>query len=143
MLKHFLAVPGQMFGVENRLVDVVFAKEIGQRLLALDLGKSSQVSVTPQQIEGVKDKPILATGREFCLQLGEVGAALVDDDDFPVDDGLPRNIDGAGNDRKALGPIQPGAGVDLLLPGADVNLDAVAVIFDFVKPLLTLGSPGA
>lgn len=33
-------------------------------------------------------------------------------------------------------PIQPVAGIDLLVATADVNLDAVAVVLDFMEPLV-------
>jgi hypothetical protein len=66
----------------------------------------------------------------------------MDDYDFPVDDCLTGNIQGAGNQGKSFGPIQPVAGVDLLLSSVHMNLDPVAVVFDFVNPLLSLGSLG-
>ena len=55
MLKHHLTVAGEMFGVEDREFDVVFAEKIQQRLLALDLREAAEIAVTPEEIEGIVD----------------------------------------------------------------------------------------
>ena len=68
MLKHLLPVAGEMFGVENRQLDVVFAEQVQQRLLALDLRKLAKVAVTPEQVEGVVDQPVLPACRQLGLQ---------------------------------------------------------------------------
>lgn len=60
---------------------------------------------------------------------------------LPVSNGLSREIEGAGNRGKTLGPVQPVASEDLLLCSVDVDLDAVAVIFNFMKPLLPVFTP--
>jgi len=62
------------------------------------------------------------------------------DHDFPVDDGFAWNVERAGNGREALGPIQPVSGEDLLPPFVQVNLDAVAVKLDLMKPLVAFGA---
>ena len=142
MLKHLLPVACQVLGVNNRGLDVILTEQVLQGLLALDLGELAKVAVTPQQIEGVIDQSILPARGQLCLQLREVGPPFIDDHDLPVDDGLTRNIEGAGNGREPLGPVQTVAGKDLLLTAVDVDLDAVAVELDLVKPLLTLRSFG-
>jgi len=48
---------------------------------------------------------------------------------------LTGNVEGAGNGCKAFGP----AGEDLLFTAIDMQLDAVAVVFDFVNPLVPFG----
>jgi hypothetical protein len=48
----------------------------------------------------------------------------------------------AGNHREPFGPVQPVSSVDLLPVAVDVDLDAVAVELDLMKPLLALGSLG-
>ena len=50
----------------------------------------------------------------------------MDDDHLPVDDRLAGKIEGTGNRRKALRPVQPVAGVDLLPSAVDEDLDAVS-----------------
>src|SRR5687768_12598286 len=62
----------------------------------------------------------------------------MDDDHFPIDDRLAGKIEGTGNHRKALRPVQPVAGVDLLAAAVDVNLDAVTVELDLMKRLVAL-----
>ena len=42
VLKHLLTVAGEMFGIENRQFDVVFAEKVQQRLLALDLREACE-----------------------------------------------------------------------------------------------------
>jgi hypothetical protein len=64
----------------------------------------------------------------------------VNHDDLTIDDGLAANVQSGGDGREAFGPVQPVTGVDLLSTGVGVNLDAIAVIFNFVNPLLTPGS---
>jgi hypothetical protein len=60
----------------------------------------------------------------------------VDDHHFPVDDRLPGNIEGAGNDRKPFRPVQPVAGVELPLSLVQVDLYPIAVELDFMEPLV-------
>jgi hypothetical protein len=52
-------------------------------------------------------------GGEFGLQSREIGSAFVDDDHFVINDPLAENIEGAGDQGKSFGPVQPVAGVDL------------------------------
>ena len=42
--------------------------------------------------------------------------------------------------REPVGPVQPIAGEDLLSSAVEVDLDAVAIVLDFMKPLVALGS---
>ena len=60
------------------------------------------------------------------------------DDHLTVNDGLAADIEGAGNCGEPFGPIQPVTGEDLLPAAVDMDLDAVAVELDFMKPLLAL-----
>src|SRR5215213_2136129 len=60
------------------------------------------------------------------------------DDHFAIDDDGSGDIKRAGNHREPCCPVQPVTGEDLLPSPVDVDLDAVAVELDFVKPLLTL-----
>ena len=64
------------------------------------------------------------------------------DYDFTVDDCLTREVERTGYQGEALGPVEPIAGVGLLLARVDVELDPIAVILDFVKPLVSRGSLG-
>ena len=76
------------------------------------------------------------------MQFGKIRAAIVGNDHFPVDDGFSGNVERTGNHREALGPVQPITGEDLLPSPVDVDLDAVAVELDLMKPLVSLGSLG-
>jgi hypothetical protein len=80
------------------------------------LEKPAKIPVSPEKVEGIVDEPVLPSRGEFGLQFGEIGTPFMDHDHFPVDDGLAGNIERAGNNREALGPVQPVAGVDLLFP---------------------------
>jgi hypothetical protein len=140
MLKHLLAVAGQVLAVEHRHVDIILPHQVGQHLLAFDLGQLPQVAISPEQVEGVVDQPILPARGEFGLEFGEVGPAFMDDDHLPINDGLAGYIEGAGNGGKTLGPIEAVPRKHAFFAGVDMQLDAVAVIFDFVNPLLALGS---
>ena len=86
-----------------------------EHLLALDLRKLAKIAVPPEKVEGVKHQPVLTARGEFGLQFRKIGPSFVDDHHFAVDDRLTGNIEGAGNHGKPLGPVQPVAGVDLLL----------------------------
>jgi len=66
----------------------------------------------------------------------------MDDHYLAVDDGFAWYGECAGNLGKALGPIQPVAGEHLLSPPVEMDLDAIAVVLDFVKPLLALRRSG-
>ena len=63
----------------------------------------------------------------------------MDDHHLPVDDGLAWYGQRAGNLREALGPVQPVAGEDLLSTLIEMDLHAVAVVLDLMKPLVVLG----
>jgi hypothetical protein len=63
MLEHLLPVAGQMLAVNDRRLDAVFSDVIQQPLLALNLGKPTQVTVTPQEIEGVINQLVLGCPR--------------------------------------------------------------------------------
>jgi hypothetical protein len=66
----------------------------------------------------------------------KVRPALVDDDNLAVYDGLTGHIEGASDHREALRPVEPVAGVDLLISVFDVNLDPIAIELDFMEPLV-------
>jgi hypothetical protein len=54
----------------------------------------------------------------------------------------PGMVERAGNLGKALGPIQPVAGEDLLSSVVEMDLDAIAIVLDFMKPLVARGRLG-
>ena len=142
MFKHHLTVSGEVFGIENRSVDIVFAENVEQRLFALDLWEAAEITITPQQIEGVVDEPALPACGEFGLEFGKVGASLMDDHHLAVNDGFAWYGECASNLGKALGPIQPVAGEHLLSSTVEMDLYAIAVVLDFMKPLVAFGRPG-
>src|SRR6478735_5639017 len=92
-------------------------------------------AVQPQKIEGEENEAVLVASTEVRLKFGEVGALFVDDDHLAVDDRLTRDVEGAGNDREPVDPVMAVAGEGLAVLAVEVELDAVAVVFDFVNPL--------
>jgi len=66
----------------------------------------------------------------------------MDDHHLPIDDGFARNGQSAGDLREALGPVQSIAGEDFLPSSAEMDLNAIAVVLDFMEPLLALGRFG-
>jgi hypothetical protein len=66
----------------------------------------------------------------------------VDHHHFTVDDRLTGDIEGPGNQGGAFRPLQTIAGIDLLLSSVQMDLDAVAVVFDFMQPLSAHGRFG-
>jgi hypothetical protein len=135
VLEHFLAVPDQVLGINDRKLDAVFAKQFGQRLLSFDLREFSEITITPQKIEGVINQPVLMARGELSLKFRKICATFVDNDHFAIDDRLAGKIEGAGDQGKPFRPVQPVSGEDLPLPFVQVDLDPVAVEFDLVKPL--------
>jgi hypothetical protein len=63
MLKHLLTVADEMFGKQHGEFDIVFTEQIQQGLLSLNLREFAEISITPEEVEGVIDHPILPTGR--------------------------------------------------------------------------------
>ena len=66
----------------------------------------------------------------------------MDNHHLAIDDGFARYGERAGNLGKALRPIQPVACEYLLSSAVEMDLDAIAVVLDFMKPLVALGRPG-
>lgn len=142
MLEHLLPVPNNMFRIDNWRFDPVLVDKVSQRLLAHDLHERAVVTITPKEIKGVVDQPVLPAGRQVRLQLREVGPTLMNNHHFAVDDSLAGDVEGVGDGREAISPVEPVARVDLALAIVDVDLDTVAVEFDFVNPLVALGAFG-
>ena len=65
----------------------------------------------------------------------------MDDHYLAVDDGFAWYGERAGNLGKALRPIQPIASEYLLSSAVEMDLDAIAVVLDLMKPLVALGRP--
>src|SRR3984885_1952448 len=136
VLEHLLSVAGQVLGIDDRMPDVVFPEQVGEHSLALHLRKSPEIAVPPEQVECVVDQPVLSASSEFGLKFGEVGAALVDDDHFAVEDRLAGDVKRAGDHGEALRPVQPVAGEYTLFSLVQMNLNPVTVELDFVEPLV-------
>lgn len=92
MLEHLLAVAGEVLAIAQRRAQSVAVEQLLQQPLALDLRDGAQVvTVEVEQVERVVLDAALPSARERRLELGEVGAAVLDDDRFAVDDGLAGN----------------------------------------------------
>jgi hypothetical protein len=106
MLKHLLPVSGQMLAVAHGPFQLVPLDQLLQKPLALDLRDAPQViAVQVQQVEGVEHQPVLVASCKFGLEFGEIGPAFMDDHYLSVDDGLAGNVEGAGDEGEALGPV--------------------------------------
>ena len=66
----------------------------------------------------------------------------MNDHHFSVDDGLAWDGERTGNLSEPFSPVQPVAGEDLLPTPVEMDLHAVAVVLDFMKPLVALGRLG-
>jgi hypothetical protein len=125
-----------MLAVEDRCFQPVLLDQLLQQLFPSKLSHSAKVlAVEPQEIEGEENEAVLVASTQVGLKFGEVGALLMDDDDLAVDDRLPFDGEGAGNDREPVDPVMAVAGEGLTIVAVDVELDAIAVVFDFVNPL--------
>src|SRR3954454_18095968 len=125
-----------VLAVEDGSFEPVLFDQLLQQLLAGKLGVFADVNaVQPQEIEGEENEAVLVASAEVCLKFGEVGALFVDDYHLTIDNGLPLDVEGARNDREPVDPVMAVAGEGLPVVAVDVELDAVAVVFDFVNPL--------
>jgi hypothetical protein len=140
MLEHFLSVSGEMLRIEHGQVDVVVSEQVQEQLLAFDLGKLAEVTISPKKIESRIDQPTLPASSKLGLKLGEVGTAFMDDHNLTVDDGLSGDSEGTGNLGETFGPVETTTGEGLLAIVVQMNLDPITVVFDFVDPLLALRS---
>ncbi|KRR11739.1 hypothetical protein CQ12_40890 [Bradyrhizobium jicamae] len=62
------------------------------------------------------------------------------DNHFAVDDSFARNGERPRNLGKPFSPVEPITGEDLLPSSIQVNLNAVAIVLDFMKPQVPLGA---
>src|SRR4051794_39931658 len=113
-----------------------FSSKLLQQLLAGKLRHSAKVlAVEPQEIEGEVHQPVLVASAEVRLEFGEVGSLFMNDDHLPVDDRLTRDVESSGNDGEPVDPVMAVTCKGLTIVAIDVELDAVAVVFDFMNPL--------
>ena len=62
----------------------------------------------------------------------------MNDNHLAIDDCLAGDVQGGSDRREPFGPVQTVAGLDLLATTVGINLNAVAVIFDFMEPLIAV-----
>ena len=88
MFKHHLTVSGEVFGIENRQLDIVFAEQIQQQLLAL-LAAAACEGRHYARGDQRRSRPAGPAGRRRVPPaIGKVGASLMDDHHLAVDDGF-------------------------------------------------------
>ena len=90
-----------------------------------------------KNVERVEQHSVLRALRKICLQLREVGSALMNHDNLAVEDRPAAQLEGAGDVRKAVGPIVPISSEDFCSTAVCMHLNPVAVVLDFVDPLST------
>jgi hypothetical protein len=120
-------------------LDIILSEKIEKQLLAFDLRQLTEIAIPPEKIECVVDEPTLPACGQLCLQFGEIRPAFMDDNYLAVDNGVARDGERTGNLGKALGPVQPIAGEDLLPAPAEMHLNTVAIVLDFMEPPLAAG----
>ena len=109
-------------------------------LLAVDQRPGAEIlAVEMQQIEQIEDEGGGVAGIGGGLNDAEGGdAARADAAQFAVEIGLLRaeRGDGFGGRRIFVRPVEPGAGQQLDRAVVEPRMHAVAVIFDFVQPVV-------
>jgi hypothetical protein len=72
------------------------------------------------------------------LEFGEVGTAILDRDHLAVENGsLDRDIETFRNEMETVGPVVTIAGEDFDLALNEMDLNPIAIEFDFVNPLVS------
>jgi len=143
--EHLVAVRPQVLAVDDRVRQAGFVEQHLEDALAFDQRRLPQIKALQiQKIERIEQQAVLIASGEFGLQFGKAGAAVFDDDDLAIKDcALDRDVEGAGDHRKPFRPVETRAGEDGPPLLVDVQLDAIAIVFDLVEPLIARGSPGA
>jgi hypothetical protein len=128
-----------MVAVNDRACEPGLIEQHLQHTLALNLRRISQVEAFKEKkVEGVERHAPPSAAGERSLKLREVGAAILDDDDLAIEDGaLDRDIETFRDEVKAVGPVVTIAGEDFHLTLVEMNLEPIAVEFDFVNPLVS------
>ena len=115
----------------------------GQPLFALDQWPRAQIlAVEMQQIEQKEHQPGSVAGVGSGLNAAERGDAVgADAAQFAVEIGLAgiERRDGPGDRRIFLRPVEPGTGQQFDRATVEPRMHAIAVIFDFVQPLIAVG----
>src|SRR3954469_875909 len=118
-------------------LDVGLADDLLELCLALDQRQFPQVvTIEIKQVEGDQHNPA-RTAFQLILQNREIrGAVNRWNDDLAVDDRRPgTNVPCVGSDfLETMSPVVAASGEDPDLGIAEMDLDAVAVEFDFVNP---------
>jgi hypothetical protein len=138
-----MSVSQHVLAIEDRALQLGLVEQHLEDALALDLWRFPEIEAfQKQQVEGVEHHAPPLAARKVGLEFGEVGPPFVDDDHLSVEDrSFDHNIEGRGDQRKAIGPVVTVAGVD---PGTlvQVDLQPVAVILDLVQPFAASGGLG-
>lgn len=144
MRKHLVAVSEEAIAVENGMGKTGFVEQHLEDALALDLRGAAEVKAfQKEKIEGVEHHPVLPAVGEFGLEFGKVGPAILDHDYFAVENhAFDGNRECVCDQREAFGPVQAIAGVDRDPALVEMDLDPVAVVFDFMKSLVAFGRLG-
>jgi hypothetical protein len=67
MLKHLPPVADKMLALDDGSFDAVLIHQVAQGLLAFNLRKLAEVTITPEKVESVIDEPVLPARGEVCL----------------------------------------------------------------------------
>ena len=140
-LQHSVAATLEMLDVANfgRVLPVYLLDQSLQGLLAVNKALLSQVfAPKKQQIEGEEDQVIgLAVG-QGSLQTSEIGRApMVQRNDFSVDDAIRQGSGGLCYCAELGSPIQALARLQRDVTVLYPHLNAVAVEFDLVDPVVS------
>src|SRR5437588_8827639 len=76
----------------------------------------------------------------YSLEFGEVRPTLLHGDDFAVEDGpIDRDVERGRNHGETLRPVEARPRADRHPTLVEVDLQAIAVVLDFVEPVVTRG----
>jgi hypothetical protein len=130
-----------MVAVNDRACEPGLIEQHLQHTLALNLRRISQVEAFKEKkVEGIERHAPLSAAGERSLKLREVGAAILDDNLAIEDGALDRDIETFRDEVKAVGPVVTIAGEDFHLTLVEMNLEPIAVEFDFVNHLSPVGA---
>ena len=93
-----------------------------------------------EKIEDIESQRLLPPGCKRSLEFGEVRPAVLHGDDFAVEDRpIDRDVE-RGRDRgETLCPVEARPRADRHPTLVEADLQAIAVVLDFVEPVVTRG----
>jgi hypothetical protein len=103
-------------------------------------GESRRSKPLEEKIEDIESQRLLPPGCKRSLEFGEVRPAVLHSDDFAVEDGpIDRDVERGRNRGETLRPVEPRPRADRHPTLVEMDLQAIAVVLDFVEPVVARG----